>query len=79
MPQPNVSSIDSWLFCGYNAGMAGRHKKLEGEAKSNTLRIRMTEGQRKTIDDAAKSRGLETSTWARMELLSLAKKLLGKK
>jgi len=59
--------------------MAGRHKKPEDETKTNTLRIRMTEGQRKIIDDAAKSRGLETSTWARMELLALARKIQGKK
>jgi hypothetical protein len=43
------------------------------------LRIRMTEAERKLLEEAAKSRSLETSTWARSELVALAKKLLGKK
>lgn len=59
--------------------MAGRHRKPESEAKSYMLRIRMTEAERKLLEEAAKSRSLETSTWARSELVALAKKLLGKK
>lgn len=35
------------------------------------LRIRLTEKERYYLDKSAKRRGLETSTWARMELLSL--------
>jgi hypothetical protein len=64
-----------WYSCGYNDNMAGRPKKPEDEARGNVLRIRLTTGERKTLDEAAKSRGLESSTWARMELLTLAKKL----
>jgi hypothetical protein len=56
--------------------MAGRHKKPESEAKSYMLRIRMTESERKLLEEAAKSRSLETSTWARSELVALARKLL---
>jgi hypothetical protein len=56
--------------------MAGRPKKPEDEARGNVLRIRLTKEERKTLDEAARSRGLESSTWARMELLTLAKKLL---
>ncbi len=56
--------------------MAGRHKKLEAEAKTYMLRIRMTEQDRALLDAAAKSKSLETSTWARSELVALAKKLL---
>lgn len=59
--------------------MAGRHKKPEPETKSYMLRIRMTEEERKLLEEAAKTRSLETSTWARSELVALAKKLLGKK
>lgn len=59
--------------------MAGRHKKPESEAKTYMLRIRMTEADRTLLEDAAKSRSLETSTWARSELVALARKLLGKK
>ena len=66
----------SWHSCGYNGNMAGRPKKPDDEARGNVLRIRLTTEERKTLDEAAKSRGLESSTWARMELLTLAKKLL---
>jgi len=59
--------------------MAGRHKKPESEAKTYMLRIRMTEADRALLEGAAKSRSLETSTWARSELVALARKLLGKK
>jgi hypothetical protein len=53
--------------------MAGRKKKREGESKSYMLRIRMTEEERKLLEKAAKSKSLETSTWARSELVTLAK------
>ena len=43
------------------------------------LRIRMTEGDRELIDAAAKSKSLETSTWARSELVAMAKKMLAKR
>jgi hypothetical protein len=56
--------------------MAGRPKKPDDGARGNVLRIRLTTEERKALDEAAKSRGLESSTWARMELLALAKKLL---
>jgi hypothetical protein len=39
---------------------------------SNMLRIRLTPVERKVLDDYAKAKGAGTSTWARMELLSLA-------
>ena len=42
------------------------------------LRIRLTEDERKTIDRAAASKSLETSTWARFELMTLAKRLAAK-
>jgi uncharacterized protein (DUF1778 family) len=59
--------------------MTGRHKKPEAEAKSYMLRIRMTEADRALLEQAAKSKSLETSTWARSELLALARKAIGKK
>jgi hypothetical protein len=55
--------------------MAGRKKKPEGENKTYMLRIRMTEIERKLLEEAAKAKSLETSTWARSELVSLAKKI----
>jgi hypothetical protein len=66
-------------FCGYNGGMAGRPKKPEAEKRTNTLRIRLAEAERERLDKAAEEKGLETSTWARSELLALAKRLLGGK
>jgi hypothetical protein len=59
--------------------MAGRRKKTDSDAKSYMLRIRMTEEDRALLEDAAKAKSLETSTWARSELVTLAKKILGKK
>jgi hypothetical protein len=52
--------------------MAGRPKKTE--RKDNVLRIRLTDDERSALDDTAARRSLETSTWARSELLGLAKK-----
>jgi len=66
-------------FCCYNLDMAGRSKKPESEAKSYMLRIRMTESERALLEDAAKVKSLETSTWARSELVALARKIVGKK
>jgi hypothetical protein len=68
-----------WNFCGYDDGMAGRPKKPEGDSRENVLRIRLTEDERRILDDAARARTLETSTWARSELVALAKKALAKK
>jgi uncharacterized protein (DUF1778 family) len=58
--------------------MAGP-RKPEGDGRENVLRIRLTDTERKVLDQAAASRTLETSTWARSELVALARKLLGKK
>ena len=46
---------------------------------SYMLRIRMTESDRALLEEAAKSKSLETSTWARSELVTLARKSLEKK
>lgn len=56
--------------------MAGRRKKPTGETKTYMLRIRMTEAERALVEEAAKAKSLETSTWARSELVALARKLL---
>ena len=59
--------------------MAGRPKKAEAEARGNVLRIRLTETERQALAGAARAKGLETSSWARSELIALARKLLGNK
>jgi uncharacterized protein (DUF1778 family) len=68
-----------WCFGGYYGDMAGRPKKAQGGARGNVLRIRLTADERRLLDRAASSRSLETSSWARSELVMLAKKLLGRK
>jgi len=59
--------------------MAGRPRKPENESRENFLRIRLTEAERAVLDDAAKKKELETSTWARSELLQLARRILNGK
>jgi uncharacterized protein (DUF1778 family) len=56
--------------------MAGRPKKAAGLTRGNVLRIRLTEEERALLDEAARNKGLETSTWARSELVSWARSLL---
>jgi hypothetical protein len=58
--------------------MAGKPKNPD-LVKTYMLRVRMTEAERELVEAAAKRKSLETSTWARSELVSLARKVLGKK
>ncbi len=58
--------------------MAGKPKDPE-LVKSFMLRIRMTDSERALMEEAARAKSLETSTWARSELVSLAKKQLRRK
>jgi uncharacterized protein (DUF1778 family) len=53
-----------------------RKKKLESQARGNVLRIRLTDEERTLLDQAAETKTLDTSTWARSELIALAKKAL---
>jgi hypothetical protein len=55
-------------------GMRGRPKKPRGETRENVLRIRLTSDERKLLDLAAKDQGLDTSAWARSELIVSAKR-----
>jgi uncharacterized protein (DUF1778 family) len=52
--------------------MAGKPKAPE-LVKTYMLRIRMTDADRELIEAAARLRSLETSTWARSELVALAR------
>lgn len=58
--------------------MAGRPSKPEEQARTNILRIRLTVTERAELDQAAILKSLETSSWARSELLSLSRKLRAK-
>lgn len=53
--------------------MRGRPKKSVKERRGNVLRICLTEAERKAIDAAAEEKGLDTSSWARSELLQLGR------
>lgn len=51
-----------------------RPKKPVSEARQDVLRIRLSDAERKLLDAAAQAQTLDTSTWARKELLQLAKR-----
>jgi uncharacterized protein (DUF1778 family) len=57
--------------------VAGKPKKPE-QVKTFMLRIRMSEADRALIEEAARIKSLETSTWARSELVALARKITKK-
>jgi hypothetical protein len=65
-------------FCCYTPFMSGRHKKPAADSKTYMLRIRMTETERLLLEEAARVKSLETSTWARSELVALARRLIVK-
>lgn len=56
-----------------------RPRKLKKDTRENVLRVRLTDEERKLLDEAAKTRTLETSTWARAELVALARHMLDKR
>ena len=52
----------------------GQPKKPTSDARQDVLRIRLSNAERKALDAAAQAQTLDTSTWARKELLQLAKR-----
>jgi hypothetical protein len=68
-------SVALYIFCGYTVSMAGRPKGPTGTARGNVLRIRLTDEERAMLDEAAAAVTLDTSTWARSELLALVARL----
>lgn len=59
--------------------MPGRPSKRTSEAKTNVLRIRMSPDNRRLLERAAALCGLDTSAWARSELIALARTMVRKK
>lgn len=55
--------------------MAGKPKKPE-QVKTYMLRVRMTEAERRLLEEAARLKSLGLSTWARSELMALARRLV---
>ena len=58
------------------SGMKGRPPKKEDERKSYMLRVRMTQEERRLLEEAAKLRSLELSSFVRSEMLTLSRRLL---
>jgi uncharacterized protein (DUF1778 family) len=58
--------------------MAGKPKK-PALVKTYMPRVRMTEEERRLLEQAAQAKSLQLSSWARSELVALAKKVTGKK
>jgi uncharacterized protein (DUF1778 family) len=56
--------------------MAGRPKKPESEVLTYMLRIRMSQEDRRLLEAAAKIKSLQLSSWARSELVALARAIL---
>jgi uncharacterized protein (DUF1778 family) len=65
--------IDSSDFVATINSMA-RPTKADAERKTNMLRIRLTEEDRRILEDAAGLSGMDTSAWARSILLRSAKR-----
>jgi len=59
--------------------MRGRPKKPDEERRDNVLRVRLTDGERRLLDQTARGKALDTSSWARAELVALAKKMAMRK
>ena len=55
-----------------------RPKKKPDESMGFMLRIRMTQEDRTLLEQAAKAKSLQMSSWARSELVELARKILKK-
>ena len=51
-----------------------RPKKPDEKRRGYTLRVRLTESERKIFEEAAERNGLELSGWVRMVLLKAARK-----
>jgi uncharacterized protein (DUF1778 family) len=57
--------------------MAGKPKD-PAKVKKYMLRVRMTEDERRLVDEAARLKSLETSTWVRVEIVAVARKVLAR-
>ena len=71
-----VSSLTLEHFRCYNLNM-GRPKKPPAESKTYMLRVRMTAEERDILEQAAKAKSLQLSSWVRSEMLALARVLVG--
>jgi hypothetical protein len=63
----------------YTSFVMARPKKTATNRRDNILQIRLTDKERKALDDAARAKALDTSAWARTRLLELAREILEEK
>jgi hypothetical protein len=49
-----------------------RPKKQPGEGRTSILQVRLTAAEKAALEAAAQVRGLDTSAWARSQLLAAA-------
>lgn len=56
--------------------MAGRPKKAKADVKTYMLRVRMTEEERRVLDEAARLLSLDMSSWVRSEILTQARRVI---
>jgi uncharacterized protein (DUF1778 family) len=56
-----------------------RPKKPAGEVKEYMLRVRMTQQERDLLEEAAKVKSLQLSSWVRSEMVALARQVLRSK
>jgi hypothetical protein len=51
--------------------MRGRPPKPKSERRGNMIRVLLTDGERKAIESAARSKSMDVSTWMRVTLLEV--------
>src|SRR5262245_40001176 len=70
LPKSRVKQrvVDFLVFVGTLISMA-RPPKPKGEARTDILRIRLTPGEKKLLDQIARSNGVDVSTWVRQQIL----------
>jgi len=66
-------------FCVATLGCMGRKLKNREEVKTFMLRVRMTEEEHELLEEAAKVKSLQLSSWVRSEMVALARSMLADK
>ena len=56
--------------------MAGK-KKNPAQVKNYMLRVRMTDEERRLLEEAARLKSLQLSAWVRSEMVALARTMVG--
>lgn len=53
----------------------GRPSKAAGDRRASILQVRLTDSERTLLDDVARHKGADTSTWLRVAILELARQI----